>query len=137
MCTATCPDLYLTNGMISYSPDTTPRLEGTVATHSCDVGYILSGGTERTCQSDRTWSGGNITCEGNHTYSYIWMRLLVVELSHQPYIRLKGGHTLKGLVHNCMTQNAPVLQEWLSRNGQIFPCAQINFYLKNKQTNKE
>ena len=49
--------------MISYSPDTTPRLEGTVATHSCDVGYELSGGTERTCQSDRTWSGGVITCE--------------------------------------------------------------------------
>ena len=38
-----------------------------MATHSCDVGYGLSGGTERTCQSDRTWSGGNITCEGNRT----------------------------------------------------------------------
>ena len=63
--TATCPDLDLPKGEISYSPDTTPRLEGTVAAHSCDVGYILSGGANRTCQSDRTWSGGSITCEGN------------------------------------------------------------------------
>ena len=62
--TAICPDLTLANGVISYSPDTTHRLEGTMATHSCDVGYGLSGGTERTCQSDRTWSGGIITCEG-------------------------------------------------------------------------
>ena len=63
-CTATCPNLILTNGMISYSPDTTPRLEGTVATHSCDVGYVLSNGTQKTCQSDRTWSGGSSICEG-------------------------------------------------------------------------
>ena len=62
---AICLDLAMpTNGVISYSADTTPRLEGTVATHSCDVGYELSGGTERTCQSDRTWSGGVITCIG-------------------------------------------------------------------------
>ena len=63
-CTAICPDLTLTNGVISFSPDTTPRLEGTVATHSCDVGHGLSGGTERTCQSNRTWSEGNIICKG-------------------------------------------------------------------------
>ena len=50
--------------MISYSPDTTPRLEGTVATHSCDGGYGLSVEDDRTCQSDRTWSGGNVTCGG-------------------------------------------------------------------------
>ena len=63
--TAICLDLTLTNGTIGYnSSDTTPRLEGTVATHSCDIGYGLSNGTERICQSDRTWSGGNITCEG-------------------------------------------------------------------------
>ena len=64
MCTAVCHSLTLTNGMISYSPDTTPRLEGTVATHSCDVGYRLSVEISRTCQSDRTWSGGTIVCEG-------------------------------------------------------------------------
>ena len=63
-CIAVCHSLSLTNGMISYSPDTTPRLEGIVATHSCNNGYILSGGVNRTCQSDRTWSGGSITCEG-------------------------------------------------------------------------
>ena len=66
VCTGICPDLTLTNGMISYSPDSTPRLEETMATHSCDVGYGLSGGTERTCQSNGQWNGGSISCEGKH-----------------------------------------------------------------------
>ena len=61
--TAVCPDLpTLTNGVINYSPSTTLKLQGNVATHSCDVGYGLSGGSVRTCRSDRTWSGGVITC---------------------------------------------------------------------------
>ena len=63
---AICSNLTVLNGVINYSPDTTHRLEGTSATHSCDVGYGLSGEAERTCQSDRTWSGGKITCEGNY-----------------------------------------------------------------------
>ena len=66
MCTAVCHRVSLTNGMVSYSPDTTLRLEGTVATHSCDVGYVLSGGVNRTCQSDGKWTGGSITCEGEN-----------------------------------------------------------------------
>ena len=41
-----------------------------MATHSCDVGYGLSGGTERTCQSDRTWSGEIITCKGASTINW-------------------------------------------------------------------
>ena len=41
-----------------------------MATHSCDVGYELSGGTERTCQSDGTWSGGVITCIGMIHYLF-------------------------------------------------------------------
>ncbi|XP_064386156.1 uncharacterized protein LOC135334774 isoform X2 [Halichondria panicea] len=64
VCTALCDDLIvLANGVISYSPATTPRLEGAMATHSCTEGYGLSGGMERTCQSDRTWSGVIITCQ--------------------------------------------------------------------------
>ena len=59
-----CTDLTLTNGVINYIPNTTPILEGAVATHSCDERYELSGRTERTCQSDRTWSGGVTTCIG-------------------------------------------------------------------------
>ena len=62
--TATCLDLPLpTNGAITYFPMSTPRLIGAIAIHSCDNGYVLSGDLVRTCQSDRTWSGGNIICE--------------------------------------------------------------------------
>ncbi len=62
--TATCPVLTLSNGVISYSPDTSPILEGAMATHSCVTGYQLSSSTTtRTCQSDRMWSGTPLTCE--------------------------------------------------------------------------
>ena len=62
--TATCDDLSITNGVITYSPNSSPRLEGATATHTCNTGYELSGGTvnPRVCQSDRTWSGEDITC---------------------------------------------------------------------------
>ncbi|XP_064386142.1 mucin-2-like isoform X2 [Halichondria panicea] len=64
VCTAICPDLILSNGMISFDPATSIILEGTVATHSCDTGYQLSSSTTtRTCQSNRTWSGDDITCQ--------------------------------------------------------------------------
>ena len=65
--TATCSDLTVpTNGVISYSPAITPRLEGTVATHRCNAGYELSppGSVERTCQSDQTWTARDLTCIG-------------------------------------------------------------------------
>ncbi len=63
--TAICPDLpALANGMISYSPTSSPRLEGAMATQSCVTGYrVLSGGVTRTCQSVKTWNGSSLTCE--------------------------------------------------------------------------
>ena len=62
----TCDDLpTLTNGVIIYSTTSSPRPQGATATHNCNTGYELSGGTvnPRVCQSDRTWSGGRITCQ--------------------------------------------------------------------------
>ena len=61
--TATCTDLpTLNNGVITYNPTSSPRPQGATATHNCNTGYELTGGTVRTCLSDRTWSGGSITC---------------------------------------------------------------------------
>ena len=54
----TVPD----NGVISYSPDTTPRLDGAVATYSCDEGYRVSSGPDRDCGTSGEWSGMSITC---------------------------------------------------------------------------
>ena len=91
--TALCDDLIvLANGVISYSPATTPRLEGAMATHSCTEGYGLSGGMERTCQSDRTWSGVIITCQQ--------CKLVCSSFHHHPHphstscLRLRGNHQL-------------------------------------------
>ncbi len=36
-----------------------------MATYICNTGYQLSSFTTRTCQSDRTWSGDDTTCQGN------------------------------------------------------------------------
>ena len=60
-----CPDLTPpTSGAVSYNP-VGSRLLNTVATYRCNTGYVLTGGTTtRTCQSDRTWSGSEPTCQG-------------------------------------------------------------------------
>ena len=70
MSLATCDDLSLTNGVITYNPASSPRLDGATATHTCNTGYELSGDTvnPRVCQSDRSWSGGDITCLGEMMY---------------------------------------------------------------------
>ncbi|XP_064386185.1 CUB and sushi domain-containing protein 1-like isoform X2 [Halichondria panicea] len=52
----------LTNGVISYSDES--RSDDTVATHTCNTGYTLSGGTTRTCGSG-VWSGSPPTCQSD------------------------------------------------------------------------
>ena len=68
-----CPSLPpLTNGMISYSdPTLDVGNDSGVATHSCDTGYTLNGGSTRTCQSNTTWSGSAPTCEGTQLMSVL------------------------------------------------------------------
>ena len=47
---AVCTDLPpIPNGMIVYDMDGPPRPIGTVATHSCNDGYLLNGAMTRTC----------------------------------------------------------------------------------------
>ncbi len=56
----TCSDLpSLTNGVIMYSAGAiNNRPVTTEANHSCNAGQTLTGGsTNRTCESDRMWSG--------------------------------------------------------------------------------
>ena len=58
----------LTNGDISYSTTATggskPWPVGTVATHTCDLGFVLSGNGQRTCQNSGEWNGSPPTCDG-------------------------------------------------------------------------
>ncbi|XP_064386521.1 uncharacterized protein LOC135335055 isoform X2 [Halichondria panicea] len=61
-CSALCDDITLTNGRVTYGPTSSPRLEGTTATHNCNFGYVRFGEEERICQSNRTWSGDVVTC---------------------------------------------------------------------------
>ena len=66
-----CSDLFLpANGNINYttgSPNNRPI--GTVAVYSCAGGYILSGSSEITCESDGEWSGSGVTCQGTECFS--------------------------------------------------------------------
>ena len=67
-----CQSLSLTNGTISYSDPTLG--EGSVATHSCDTGYTLNGGSTRTCQTDGTWNGSAPICEGEHIKRHLFLK---------------------------------------------------------------
>ncbi len=61
--TAICPELpTLVNGMIIYSPSSSPRLEGTIATQSCNEGHLPSTASTRTCQTSMQWTGSSLTC---------------------------------------------------------------------------
>ena len=40
--------------------------EGDTCSFTCNTGYGLSGSTERTCQSDGSWSGSDVTCDILH-----------------------------------------------------------------------
>ena len=42
--------------------------EGDTCSITCNTGYRLAGGDNRTCQSDGLWSGSEITCEDDGTY---------------------------------------------------------------------
>ena len=48
------------NGMVNYTNTT----YNSVATYSCNTGYILSGDDSRRCQENETWSGSIPTCVG-------------------------------------------------------------------------
>ncbi len=55
-----CPSLSLDNGMVTYN-DTTLG-PNTVATHTCNPSYTLSGESMRYCGSDGQWSAEAPTC---------------------------------------------------------------------------
>jgi len=60
-----CSDIALPNGAVSYDMNSvhgSGRAVGTVATHSCDTGWSLSGDVERTCKSDGQWQGETTNC---------------------------------------------------------------------------
>ena len=72
--------MSITNGFIRYAPDTTPNYAlGTVATYSCNTGYVLDlsvGSASRTCMDDDNavdmigvFDGQAPTCTGE---AYIW-----------------------------------------------------------------
>ena len=98
--TATCDDLSLTNGAITYDPNSSPRLENAKATHTCTItGYELSGDTvnPRVCQSDRSWSGGDITCQRKVldltllSYNFFYLCCLLIHLYVVAIATVKGS----------------------------------------------
>ena len=61
-----CNDLSMpANGMMSCSSGTVGvGYEGDTCSFTCDTGYELTGSDNRTCQSDGSWSGNDVTCIG-------------------------------------------------------------------------
>ena len=59
--------LNVTNATVMF---TNGRLHGSVATYTCNGGYVASPSSTRRC-SGTTWSGDTITCVG--MYSNVWL----------------------------------------------------------------
>ena len=59
-----CPDLRdPINGMISCSLTHSPTFSyEDTCSFTCDTGYELTGSSERTCESDGSWSGSSVSC---------------------------------------------------------------------------
>ena len=57
--TVTCPSLTVPDrGALDLSTTTV----GSVASYTCDTGYVLVGPSERVCQSSMTWTGSDPVC---------------------------------------------------------------------------
>ncbi len=59
-----CGDLpTLENGEILYSSDLSPRAVGTVATHTCNPGFLLEGVVNRTCAESTEFTDSPPICQ--------------------------------------------------------------------------
>jgi len=59
-----CPQLNLANGRVECSLKEDGKINlGDTCHHKCNYGYILTDNVTRACQSDRSWSGNEPTCE--------------------------------------------------------------------------
>ncbi len=78
--TASCPTLTLSNGDITLDVNTSPTPVNTVATHTCNPTFVLSGdATTRTCTdtaSGGMWSGSTLICIGKQYYGYKCKKIL-------------------------------------------------------------
>jgi len=53
------------NGAVAYSPAGGPLYDvDTVATFTCNMGYMVTGDATRVCTSGTVWSGSSPTCQG-------------------------------------------------------------------------
>lgn len=82
-----CLELTLENGTVTYATDTMANFElGTVATHSCEIGFVLLGAVTRICMDDDgmdnigVWSGSTPTCAGRYILNYAFVNYLPCDL---------------------------------------------------------
>ena len=63
------------------------------ATYSCNIGHTLINGDEiRECQSDRTWSGVQPTCQGRSNINY---NVVMLQHAHTDEVANQFLHTVK------------------------------------------
>ncbi len=75
-----CPALPpIPNGAIAYDPDVTAPYEvDTVATHTCDPGFRLSGSETRQCLAGGIWSNLVPVCLGTYKIRLVLRKLLIL-----------------------------------------------------------
>ena len=82
---ADCGDLHDPEHGMVHTPDGT-KLHS-IATYTCDNGYILTPASSRVCLSDCKWSGVQPTCEPIGKYWFLTFNTL--SHSHSSVIRVK------------------------------------------------
>ena len=84
-----CGQLGLGDGTIEL---TDGNREGSVATHTCNGGFLLNGDQERTCLSSGVWSGSAVLCSlrksdcHTHCYSIYNQSIILLLYSHADLI---------------------------------------------------
>ncbi len=100
-----------------------------MTTHSCDGGYGLSGEMERTCQSDRAWSGVIITChqQCKHAVPPVYISVGYAAMNSLVAIDTIGETDQQALI--CRTDNPQCCRgsdgqaagEWRFPSGEVVP----------------
>ena len=115
---ALCPVLEdLANGMIRYDTEA-PYPVGTIATHSCDAGFMLGGSSERTCiqeganELEGIWTETMPSCECKNSYAIAMNCCSPASLYLQPPVQLSVALLVEWCSIQCH-QNLVVSTQWV------------------------
>ena len=74
---------------------------GSVASYSCDDGYVIDGLSTRICQDQQTWSGSEPQCRSKHSMTLSFIHLFIYSSIH-PFTHLYIHPSIYPSIHASM-----------------------------------